>query len=105
MSYALTIQEKAYLHAIVTGENSVENVRCYLQEVLGACAKTTCPFVLVEENLSGPGLRLEEIFTVASIDGMEVLPFVHYIAYVDTNPEHIASRMQFMPAPLPAATV
>src|SRR5436190_19799479 len=55
MSYQLTVTEKKnYLHAIVTGQNTREDVMGYLEEVLRECVSRNYSRVLIEERLDGP---------------------------------------------------
>lgn len=96
MPYTLTVtQEHGYLHFRVCGVNSVENVRDYLREVYSTCLQRQCSAVLIEENLSGPSLQIAEVFAIASAGSSATAPAVRSIAYVDMNPEHSKSRMQF----------
>ena len=67
MMYALTIDQKpTYLHAIVTGRNSRENVTRYLEEILQACIARKCFRVLIEERLEGPRLGTLDVFEIVS---------------------------------------
>ncbi len=96
MPYQLTIlPQPGYLHLKVTGVNSPETVQAYLKDVVSACAEHRCPNVLIEENLSGPGLKISEIFQVASEGSKHVWPVIQRIAYTDVNPEHDLASMQF----------
>ena len=95
-SYILTIEEKpTYLHARVTGTNSVENVLSYLAEVHAACVQQNYSAVLIEENLSGPSVDLTSIYEIVSARSHYTTPQLRRIAYVDMNPEHDAARMKF----------
>ena len=52
MSYKLTVHPRpGYLHILVTGENSRENVTRYMEEVVRECTLR-----LVEERLADPRL-------------------------------------------------
>ena len=98
MPYQLSIERKpAYLHARVTGDNTPQNVRAYLEEVRSACWRLRCPAVLIEENLAGPGLSLTDIFGVAQHGSRPPGPDepALRIAYVDTNPQHSHADMKF----------
>ena len=58
MSYQLQITEKpTYLHAVVTGQNTIENVIGYLQDLLRECEARQCFNVLIEEKLDGQAAR------------------------------------------------
>ncbi len=94
MSYELTITPKAgYLHAVVTGANTAENVAGYLQAVLQECEARACPRVLIEERLEGPRLGTLSVFEVASEGSRRVEGRLKAIAYVDVNAE--GRLMQF----------
>jgi hypothetical protein len=89
MSYQLTVQEKSgYLHFQVTGENSPENVRRYLHDILLTCIDRKQTTVLIEENLKGPGLPLIDMFQIAEKGSAEAQKHIHKVAYVDTNLQH-----------------
>lgn len=96
MSYQLTVHpQPGYLYIKVTGVNSPETVQAYLLDVVTACAQHVCPHVLIEENLSGPGLETSEIFQVVSEASKNVWPIVQRIAYTDVNPDHELASMLF----------
>jgi hypothetical protein len=96
MAYELTVQERAgYLHIRVTGENSPETVRGYLQDVFSTCLQRNCPIVLIEEDLRGPGLSVLNIHQIVSEGSKRTWPTVRRIAYVDVNKEHSQSDMYF----------
>lgn len=94
MSYNLTISKKHdYLHAKVTGQNTLENVERYLVEVLQKCKDANCPRVLIEEQLEGPRLDTVKVFEIASEGSVRSFGFFGAIAYVDINAE--GELMQF----------
>jgi hypothetical protein len=98
MPYQLSIERKPdYLHARVTGENTAQNVRAYLDEIRTACWRLRCAAVLIEEHLAGPGLSLTDIFGVAEEGSRPPGPDepAMRIAYVDTNPDHSHADMEF----------
>lgn len=96
MSYDLSVKQKrGYLHLTVTGENTPESVAGYLSEVPAQCVEHRCSYVLIEENLRGPSLKIPAIFDIAAEGSRHVWPEVRAIAYVDINSEHDPSRMQF----------
>jgi hypothetical protein len=96
MAYQLTVeQKKGYLHIKVSGENSPETVRRYLEEIFSACLRTNCPIVLIEENLQGPGLGVLDIHQIVTEGSKRTWPTVRRIAYVDTNKEHSQPDMHF----------
>src|SRR5215471_3134697 len=88
MSYQLTITEKgSYLHALVTGTNTRENVARYLQEVWRECAARNCARLLIEERLEGPRLDTLTVFQIASEGSRRAQGEFEAIAYVDVNAE------------------
>jgi hypothetical protein len=94
MSYALRFEQKpAFLHAVITGENTRENVARYLADVLRECKVRNCTRVLVEERLEGPRLQTMDVFSIASAGGAPALGTLQAIAYVDVNAQ--GHLMQF----------
>lgn len=86
MAYQLTFNHKPhYLHAKVTGDNSVDTVKQYLEEILQTCIKNNCRYVLIEEQLDGPRLDTLEVFEVASEKSEQSMGCFKAIAYVDVN--------------------
>jgi hypothetical protein len=85
-----------YLHISVNGENTAANVRRILTDVLAACAQHGHSRVLLEEHLSGPSLGLVEAFEIVSEGSTTARSVVQQIAYVDTNPEHDSSLLDFV---------
>ena len=86
--FSLEINEKAtYLHAVVTGKNSKENVLKYLREVLRECAVRNYSKVLIEERLEGPRLGTLDVFSVSSEGASKALGKLKAMAYVDINAE------------------
>ncbi|MGA7594214.1 MAG: hypothetical protein WCA64_03380 [Gallionella sp.] len=85
MTYEVNLEQKAgYMHAIVTGMNSKENVMHYLQDIRQECANCNCFRVLIEEDLKGPRLRMMDVFNIAS-SGWDSTDRLPVIAYVDVN--------------------
>jgi hypothetical protein len=94
MTYTLTIDQKpTYLHAIVTGRNSRENVARYLEEIFQACLAYGCFRVLIEERLKGPRLETLEVFEIVAQGSRRAFGRFKAIAYVDVNAE--GDLMQF----------
>lgn len=86
MTYKLTIHEKpTYLHAVVTGRNSRENVERYLAELLRECTARKCFRVLIEERLEGPRLQTVDVFEIAMEASTRARRKMRAIAYVDVN--------------------
>lgn len=86
MSYEVTYDHKAgYLHAIVTGVNTKENVVSYLMAIRRECQARDCFRVLIEEDLEGPRLGLMDVFEIASTGRDKGAGRLPVIAYVDVN--------------------
>ena len=96
MAYQLSVEQKAgYLRIRVSGENSPETVRGYLEDIFKTCLQRNCSIVLIEEDLRGPGLGILDIHQIVSEGSKRTWPTVRRIAYVDTNKEHSQSNMHF----------
>jgi hypothetical protein len=94
MTYKLTIHQKpTYLHAIVTGRDTRENVERYLEEIRRECIARNCFRVLVEERLEGPRLDTMEVFQVVSEGSSKASGIYKAFAYVDVNAK--GNLMQF----------
>ena len=96
MSYELFLQEKEnYLHFQVTGENQPDTVRGYLADILKECMKRGTTWILVEENLRGPGLSVLDIFRISAEGTQNANGHLRRVAYVDSNPDHSYANMKF----------
>jgi len=94
MSYKLAIHQKpTYLHAIVTGRNTRENVARYLEEIRGECIARNCFRILVEERLEGPRLGTMDVFQIVSEGSSKAGGTFKAFAYVDVNAK--GDLMQF----------
>ena len=86
MGFTVTYTQKpTYLHAVITGENSAENVRNYLKEIQRECKTRECFRVMIEERLEGPRLGIVEVYRIVSEGTVRALGQIEMIAYVDTN--------------------
>ena len=95
--YRCDLEPRAgYLYISVRGENTAANVRRVLSDVLAACAQHGRSRVLLEEHLSGPSLGMVEAFEIVSEGTVSARSAVQQIAYVDTNPEHDSSLLDFV---------
>lgn len=96
MSYAFSADAKpSYLHVRVTGDNTGENVRRYMRDVLEASKAHACSRILLEENLAGRSLDTMEVFSLAARGSIEAMVAITAIAYVDSNPEHDRQLLRF----------
>jgi len=94
VSYKLPIHQKpAYLHAVVTGRNTRENVAEYLEEIRRECIARNCFRVLVEERLEGPRLGTMDVFQIVSEGSSKASGTYKAFAYVDVNAK--GELMQF----------
>ncbi|MGA8051714.1 MAG: hypothetical protein WCA09_16165 [Burkholderiales bacterium] len=88
MSYKVAFEQKpGYVHAVVTGRNSSENVARYLEDVGRECLARGASRVLIEERLEGPRLAATEVFDVASGGAARGAGQLPVIAYVDVYAE------------------
>lgn len=96
MSYQLdVIRTGDYLHIKVSGENSAEAVAGYLHDGLALSQNTGCPFILVEDGLTGPDLDLEVVFEITSQASAAAQSAVKKVAFVKTTPGHDRSLVRF----------
>lgn len=86
MTYKLAIkQEPSYLHVVVTGLNSWENVQSYLAEIMRECMARRTYRVLIEERLEGPRLGTMDVYQIAAEGADRARGLFEAIAYVDAN--------------------
>lgn len=81
------------MHAKVTGQNSIGNVKRYLEEVVQKCKDTKCSRLLIEEQLEGSRLDTLNVFEIAVEGSIRVRGLFRAIAYVDVNAK--GELMQF----------
>ena len=86
-------QKETYLHIIVKGKNTRENVKAYLSNILQECYERKCFRVLIEEHLEGPRLGTIDVFSIASQGALNAFGKIKALAYVDVNAE--GDLMQF----------
>jgi hypothetical protein len=95
VSYELTVEAKpGYLHIIVSGDNTRENVTGYMEEVVRECTVRQCFRVLVEERLEGPRLGTLDLFEMVASGSTRFLRTLKAMAYVDVNARN-QEMMQF----------
>ena len=88
MSYQIAITEKpGYLHCVVTGKNTMENVAAYLQQLSRECEPRNCFRVLAAEHLVRRRLETWDVYQLASEGSARLLGKVQAMAYVDVNAE------------------
>jgi hypothetical protein len=95
MSYKLTITQKpTYLHIIITGQLSEENVLRYFEEIHRECTARKCFRILIEENLDGPRLDVLKVLELISEESIKIIGLFRAIAYVDVNA--VDNSMEFI---------
>jgi hypothetical protein len=96
MAHLLSLKKKEhYLHVTVTGDNTPEDVREYLAEVVERCSELGYRMVLIEENLQGRRLGTMSVFTLVAERSARVGPLLRRVAYVDVNPASDMDSMRF----------
>jgi hypothetical protein len=86
MNCKLTFTEKpSYLHIVVTGQNSIENVVQYFDEIYRECKDRDALRILIEERLEGPRLGITEVFQIVEDLSKRVKGMFKNVAYVDVN--------------------
>jgi hypothetical protein len=82
----MTVTEKpGYLHVVVTGQNTLENVERYLKELNRECAARGFMRVLIEEKLTGRRLETWDVYQIASRGSIGGSGKFAALAYVDHN--------------------
>jgi len=74
-----------YLHATITGENTRQNIRAYMGDVLEACLESGTRYLLVEERLAGPRLRTIDVYEIVVAGAEDARGRLAAVAYVDVN--------------------
>lgn len=96
MSYSLSTSfTGTYLHAVITGENSIRNVDRYLTEIRTLLEEHSCTAVLIEEQLVGSGLDTFDVFEVIRSHARYARDFKLRIAYIDLNRDHHRTTVAF----------
>ncbi len=86
MSFEMTLTENpGYLHAVVTGQNTLENVMMYLQELHQECAARGIHRVLIEERLTGRRLETWDVYQIAAEGSQRGAGKFDAVAYVDVH--------------------
>jgi len=84
MAFDLKLEETtAYLHAVVTGDNTKDDVVGYLQALMHECRLRGTARVLIEERLTGPRLGPVDVFDIAAQGSNEAAGIMQAIAFVD----------------------
>jgi hypothetical protein len=78
-------EKPGYLHVVVTGQNTLENVELYFRELNRECAARGFTRVLIEEKLTGRRLETWDVYQIASQSSLGALGQFEAFAYVDHN--------------------
>ena len=78
-------EKPGYLHAIVTGQNTLENVMLYLQQLHQECEARGINRVLIEERLTGRRLETFDVYQIAAEGSQRGAGSFEAIAYVDVH--------------------
>ena len=93
MPYKLQVDNRdTYLHATVTGENTPETVKAYMQDIRDECEKQDCFRVLIEEHLTGRRFDEMEVFSLISEGSADMLGFFDALAYIDEQQDFNVSK-------------
>ena len=86
MAFDLKFAEKArYLHAVVTGDNTKDDVVGYLHALMHECRLRGTTRLLIEERLTGPRLGPVDVFDIAAQGSTEAAGIVQAIAFIDVH--------------------
>jgi hypothetical protein len=95
MSYELrVIETPAYLHVRATGTHTPGNARQFLLDAYDACMRLKRTAVLLEMNLTGPGMSTLSLFGVVAERAAEGQQ-LSKVAYVDTSAERSLEHKVF----------
>ncbi len=84
MTYEVKYESRpTFFCARITGANSADAVSGYLADILEECQRRDCYRVLIDEQLDGPRLEIDDVYAVASEGAMKALGVFHAIAFVD----------------------
>lgn len=88
VTYQIAFHRKpGYLHAVVTGQNTPQNISRYLNELIDACREKQFHRALIEERLTGPRLKALDVFKLVSEASERAVGVLRDVAYVDVNEE------------------
>ena len=84
MSYQVEFEMRSnFLVATITGTNSAHAVMSYLNDVLEECQKRDCFRLLINEQLEGPRLDVDDVFQIVSDGAMRAVGVLDAVAFVD----------------------
>jgi hypothetical protein len=96
MDYALDLSfNGTYLHAIVTGSNTLQTMDRYFTDIRAALEEQRCKSVLIEKKLEGPGLDTFDVFEVIRSHARYARDHGLRIAYVDLNRDQYRTTVAF----------
>jgi len=74
-----------YVHAVIQGANTKQNIRAYMREVLEACRTARTRYLLVEERLTGLRLKTIDVYELVVAGAEDARGRLAAVAYVDVN--------------------
>ncbi|MBP9211308.1 MAG: hypothetical protein KBF97_00840 [Bacteroidetes bacterium] len=96
MDYALDLSfNGTYLHAVVTGANTLQAMDRYFTDIRNALEQQRCKSVLIEKKLEGPGLDTFDVFEVIRSHARYARDHGLRIAYVDLNRDQYRTTVAF----------
>jgi hypothetical protein len=96
MGLSIRLLEKpGYIHLVVTGENTRENVAGWVAALRDECARRRWTAALVEEDLKGPSIGFADAYEIVCGNVDWARSGLSAIAYVDVNPEHDLDLLKF----------
>ncbi len=94
MACTVSIVEKPqHLVVTVSGDNTLETLHQYMQEIPAACVRLRKMRVLVIVKLTGPDLPMLEVYKAVSAGSDNAADLGMRVAYVDQNPDHSVDTM------------
>jgi hypothetical protein len=96
MNYTINITlQNNYLHAKISGDNTIKNVDRYLLDIQESVEQHQCKNVLIEEQLIGSGLDTFDIFDIIRTRARYARDNKLRIAYIDLNRDHHRTTVAF----------
>jgi hypothetical protein len=88
-------QKENYLHAVISGENSLANANASFNEIYGACIFYRCSKVLIESHLSGASLDSIDMFDLVKKNYVKANSIGMRMAIVDMVTSHDVRGLKF----------
>ncbi|MCK9410127.1 MAG: hypothetical protein WCX28_14835 [Bacteriovoracaceae bacterium] len=86
MEYTISISFTGKLiHAVIDGQNSKDNVNRYMSDIQQEVEKLQCKNILIEDQLTGPGLDPIDVFDIIRSHTRYARIHKLRIGYIDIN--------------------